>query len=174
MRLAALLVAGTLLLGGCTSSDGDPQPTATSAAPSSTTTPSDTEIAEVDRRIEAAIESGDTTELRSALREAGILAGRQAAAEDDQQAVRVDADAHRNYRVATWWSAEYSDDSDFARLYRNGTLLPYTEVARDSALLETLQTLASHVENDWDDKTGNTLSFHDTYDAAFDKELPDQ
>ena len=176
MRLAALLVAGALLLGGCQSSDDDPKPTATatSAAPSTMPAPTDAEIAAADSDVKAAIKAGDTSALRSALREAGTLAGRQAAAEDDQQAVRVDADAHRNYRVAMWWSAEYSDDADLARLYRNGRLLPYAEVARDSALLATLQTLAFRVENDWDDKTSNKLSFHDTYDAAFDKELPDQ
>jgi hypothetical protein len=175
MRLAALLVAGALLLGGCQSSDDDPQPTATppSTAPSTSPTPSDAEVAAADRDVKAAIKTDDTAALRAALREAGELAGRRAAAEKDQAATRVDAESRLNYRIAGWWADSYGNDKEFADLYVDGALKSYEDLSLKSSLLSDLARLADHVQDDWKDETGKELSFHDTYAVAYDDALPD-
>lgn len=174
MRFAALLIAGALVFTGCTAEDDKPTPEPPTASTSTAPTPSADDVAAIDRRVRAAIESGDTSVLRAVLREAGTLAGRRAAVEKDQDAVRVDAESRLNYQVADWWRGQYADDRDLSEVYEDGELRSFKAISLSSSALSQLATLTDRVQDDWNDKTGKKLSFNDTYEAAFEQELPDQ
>lgn len=175
MRLAALLLAGTLALSGCTSDD-DPETPVTPTTPNSSSapTPSTAEVAAADDAVKAAIKARDSAGLASALTEAGRLAGLQAAAAEPTSPLRRDKRLLRAYRVAGWWASEYAKDPEFAAIFEGGRLEPYEELGQDPAKLEDLTTLSFQIQDDWKDQTGDGLSFNDTYDTAFDQELPKQ
>jgi hypothetical protein len=115
--------------------------------------PSDDEVVGVDEQLETAIEAGDTQALRAALRQAGELDGRRAGVD------RVDAESWRNHRIATWWADQHADDDEFAGVYADNAPRPYDELATDSA---ALTTLASRVQDEWEDRTGKRLRFSET------------
>lgn len=170
MRLAALLLAGTLALSGCTSDDDTPEPTVTpsSSATSDAPTPSPgASQDDVNTAIGTAIMAEDSSALRDALRQAGEADGKLAAS--GPRALTADADPRRNYRIAGWWQDQYAGDADFSRLFDDGALRSYAEISMDSALLQDLSSLAFRIQDDWEDQTGKKLSFNDTYDVAFDE-----
>ena len=88
------------------------------------------------------------------------------------QDARLDADPKRNVRIASWFAEQYASDPDYSSVYNSdGSPKSYYDVSKDPALLSKLSQLTYRAENDWDDRTGDGLSFNDMYDDAFDTTL---
>ena len=88
------------------------------------------------------------------------------------QDARRDADSVRNTRLASWFAGQYADDPAYSSLYGpDNAPKTYYQVSGDSNALSNLSVLADNVQDDWEDRTGDGLSFNDTYDNAFDTSL---
>lgn len=88
------------------------------------------------------------------------------------QDARRDADSVRNTRIASWFAGQYADDPAYSSIYgSDGTPKNFYQVSQDSNALSTLAGLADTVQDGWEDRTGDGLSFNDTYDDSFDTSL---
>lgn len=88
------------------------------------------------------------------------------------QDARRDADSQRNIRIASWYAGQYANDPDYSSIYNaDGSPKSYYEASQDSSVLSDMSRLADNAQDDWNDATGDSFSFNDTYDDSFDTSL---